>query len=186
MKTCKKKKADEEGKKMRALFCSHNSLPLPLSFLSRTTLKTKPQNPKTLIPNNNKPRWESRLHASPKGFQSSKSSEKPGRSNPDPDDDPPIPQEVFERMMGRIVVSVGTPLGLGVAILKLLEVLKDRNVWDVPLWVPFLTTLVTFGSSALGIAYGSLSTNLDPTKTNSVFGLEEAKENWVEMWKEEK
>ncbi|CAA7035347.1 unnamed protein product [Microthlaspi erraticum] len=169
---------------MRALLCSQPSV--PLSFLSRTTLKTKPQNPRTLIPDNNKPRWESRLHASPKGFQSSRSTEKPGRSDPDPDDDPPIPQEVFERMMGRIVVSVGTPLGLGVAILKLLEVLKDRNVWDVPLWVPFLTTLVTFGSSALGIAYGSLSTNLDPTKTNSVFGLEEAKENWVEMWKEEK
>lgn len=165
---------------MRALLCSHHSL--PLSSLSRTILKTKPQNPKTLIPNN-KPRWESRLHASPKGFQSSRNSEKPGRS--DPEDDPPIPQEVFERMMGRIVVSVGTPLGLGVAILKLLEVLKDKNVWDVPLWVPFLTTLVTFGASALGIAYGSLSTNLDPTKTNSRFGLKEAKENWVEMWKEE-
>ncbi|VVB15745.1 unnamed protein product [Arabis nemorensis] len=129
---------------------------------------------------------ETRLHASPKGFQSSRSSEKPDRSGPDPEDDPPIPQEVFERMMGRIVVSVGTPLGLGVAILKLFDVLKDRNVWDVPLWVPFLTTLVTFGASALGIAYGSLSTNLDPTKTNSVFGLDEVKENWVEMWKEEK
>ncbi|XP_010482653.1 PREDICTED: uncharacterized protein PAM68-like [Camelina sativa] len=168
---------------MRALLCSHNFL--PLSSLSRTTLNTKPQNPKTLI-SNNRPRWESKLHAGPKGFQSTKSSEKPGRPDPDPeDDDPPIPQEVFERMMGRIVVSVGTPLGLGVAILKILEVVKDRHVWDVPLWVPFLTTLVTFGSSALGIAYGSLSTNLDPTKTNSVFGLKEAKENWVEMWKED-
>ncbi|CAL9243283.1 unnamed protein product [Arabidopsis halleri] len=162
---------------MRALLCSHHLL--PLSSFSRTTLKTKLQNPKTLIPNN-KPRWESKLHAGPKGFQSTKSSENPG-----PEDDPPIPQEVFERMMGRIVVSVGTPLGLGVAILKILEVLKDRNLWDVPLWVPFLTTLVTFGSSALGIAYGSLSTNLDPTKTNSLFGLKEAKENWVEMWKED-
>ncbi|XP_010445240.1 PREDICTED: uncharacterized protein PAM68-like [Camelina sativa] len=168
---------------MRALLCSHNLL--PLSSLSRTTVNTKPQNPKTLI-SNNRPRWESKLHAGPKGFQSTKSSENPGRPDPDPeDDDPPIPQEVFERMMGRIVVSVGTPLGLGVAILKILEVVKDRHVWDVPLWVPFLTTLVTFGSSALGIAYGSLSTNLDPTKTNSVFGLKEAKENWVEMWKED-
>ncbi|CAH2070205.1 unnamed protein product [Thlaspi arvense] len=168
---------------MKALLCSHHLLPLS-SSCSRTFLKTKLQNPKTRIPNNTR-RHESRLQASPKGFQSSKSTEKPGRPDPDPEDDPPIPQEVFERMMGRIVVSVGTPLGLGVAILKLLEFLKDKNVWDVPLWVPFLTTLVTFGASALGIAYGSLSTNLDPTKTNSVFGLEEAKENWVEMWKEE-
>lgn len=157
---------------MRALLCSHHSP--PLSFLSRTILKSKPQDPKTLISSNNRIRCESRLHASPKGFQPS-----------DPEDDPPIPQEVFERMMGRIVVSVGTPLGLGVAVLKLLDILKDKNVWDVPLWVPFLTTLVTFGASALGIAYGSLSTNLDPTKTNSLFGLEEAKENWVEMWKED-
>ncbi|KAL1206734.1 hypothetical protein V5N11_027292 [Cardamine amara subsp. amara] len=169
---------------MRALLCTHHLL--PLSTISRTTLKTKPQNPKSLVPNN-KPRWESKLYAGPKGFQSSRSSEKPVRPDPDPeDDDRPIPQEVFEKMMGRIVVSVGTPLGLGVAILKLLEVLKDKNVWDVPLWVPFLTTLVTFGASALGIAYGSLSTNLDPTKAGSLFGLEEAKENWVEMWKEEK
>lgn len=157
---------------MRALLCSHHSP--PLSFLSRTILKSKPQDPKTLISSNNRIRCESRLHASPKGFQPS-----------DPEDDPPIPQEVFERMMGRIVVSVGTPLGLGVAVLKLLDILKDKNVWDVPLWVPFFTTLVTFGASALGIAYGSLSTNLDPTKTNSLFGLEEAKENWVEMWKED-
>ncbi|CAF1898430.1 BnaCnng18230D [Brassica napus] len=157
---------------MRALLCSHHSP--PLSFLSRTIFKSKPQDPKTLISSNNRIRCESRLHASPKGFQPS-----------DPEDDPPIPQEVFERMMGRIVVSVGTPLGLGVAVLKLLDILKDKNVWDVPLWVPFLTTLVTFGASALGIAYGSLSTNLDPTKTNSLFGLEEAKENWVEMWKED-
>ncbi|CAH8307786.1 unnamed protein product [Eruca vesicaria subsp. sativa] len=88
-------------------------------------------------------------------------------------------------MMGRIVVFLGTPLDLGVAILKILDVLKDRNVWDVSLWVMFLTTFVTFGASALGIAYGSLSTNLDPTKTNSLFGLKEAKENWVEMWKDE-
>lgn len=168
---------------MRALLCSHHSP--PLSFLPRTILKSKPQDPKTLISSNNRIRYESRLHASPKGFQPSKNSEKPGKSKPDPEDDPPIPQEVFERMMGRIVVSVGTPLGLGVAVLKLLDILKDKNVWDVPLWVPFLTTLVTFGASALGIAYGSLSTNLDPTKTNSLFGLEEAKENWVEMWKED-
>ncbi|KAF8081282.1 hypothetical protein N665_0895s0007 [Sinapis alba] len=168
---------------MRGLLCSHHTP--PFSFLSRTIPKSKPEDPKTLITSNKKIRYESRLHASPKGFQPSNNSEKPGKSKPDPEDDPPIPQEVFERMMGRIVVSVGTPLGLGVAILKLLDILKDKNVWDVPLWVPFLTTLVTFGASALGIAYGSLSTNLDPTKTNSLFGLEEAKENWVEMWKED-
>ncbi|CAN8302141.1 unnamed protein product [Cochlearia groenlandica] len=170
---------------MRALLCSHHT-PL-LSFLSRRTyLKTKPQNSKTLTLNN-KHIHDSKLHASPKGFQSSRKSEKAGQPDPDPeDDDPPIPQEVFDRMMGRIVVSVGTPLGLGVTILKLLEFLKDKNVWDVPLWVPFLTTLVTFGSSALGIAYGTLSTNLDPTKSNSLLGVDEAKENWVDMWKEDK
>ncbi|CAH8313473.1 unnamed protein product [Eruca vesicaria subsp. sativa] len=168
---------------MRSLLCSHHTS--PLQFLSRTIPKAKTQNPKALIASNNKLRYESMLRASPKGFQPSKNSEKPSKSDADPEDDPPIPQEVFERMMGRIVVSVGAPLGLGVAVLKLLDVLKDRNVWDVPLWVPFLTTLVTFGASTLGIAYGSLSTNLDPTKTNSLFGLEEAKENWVEMWKED-
>ncbi|KAG8492033.1 hypothetical protein CXB51_015764 [Gossypium anomalum] len=34
---------------------------------------------------------------------------------------------------------------------------KERNLWDVPLWLPFLTTFNTFGASTLRIAYGTLS-----------------------------
>ncbi|KAL0304329.1 UNVERIFIED_CONTAM: putative protein PAM68-like [Sesamum radiatum] len=71
---------------------------------------------------------------------------------------------VWERMISRILVSVGVPLGIGFA-LQAFGVLKEQEVWDVPKWLPFLTTFITFGASALGIAYGSLSTSLEQRKT---------------------
>ncbi|XP_010537142.1 PREDICTED: uncharacterized protein PAM68-like [Tarenaya hassleriana] len=172
---------------MRALCCTEKPPPPP-STSSLPRAKAQSQTPsRTLIPKKtNKPRGE-KLHANPKGFaptpkEPSRRSDKPIGSDPD---DPPIPEEVFHKMMVRIVVSVGTPLAVGVAILKILGAMKDRNVWDVPMWVPFSTTLVTFGASALGIAYGSLSTSLDPNRKGSLLGLDEAKENWVEMWKQD-
>ena len=57
--------------------------------------------------------------------------------------------------------------------------------FDVPLWLPFLTTFITFGASTPGIAYGTLSARWDPEKKGSFLGLEKAQRNWVEMWKEE-
>ncbi|KAL2934095.1 Uncharacterized protein RDABS01_017214 [Bienertia sinuspersici] len=88
-------------------------------------------------------------------------------------------------MIRRIVASVGLPLGLGIVMLQVFSIFKEKQLWDVPLWVPFITTFVLFGSSVLGVPYGSLCTSWDPKKKGSVLGFQEAKQNWDEMWKEE-
>lgn len=100
-------------------------------------------------------------------------------------DDDDIPQVVFDRMIVRILVAVATPMALGVGMLTLLGLLKEKGVWDVPVWFPFVTALALFGTSALGIAYGTLSTSLDPEKKGSFWGWEEAQRNWPKLWKEE-
>lgn len=133
-------------------------------------------------------------HASAKGFSTSngsmertskKANEDNNKKNKKNDDNDEIPQEVYNRMIKRILISVGFPMGLGLAFLQLFGVLKENQIWDVPLWIPFITTLFTFGASALGIAYGSLSTSFDAERKESLLGLEEVQRNWVEMWKQE-
>ncbi|XAR53613.1 hypothetical protein NMG60_11022232 [Bertholletia excelsa] len=101
------------------------------------------------------------------------------------DGDEKIPNVVFERMIGRILFHVGAPLATGVAFLKVFDLMKEKQLWEVPLWLPFFTTFLTFGASALGIAFGTLSTSWDPEKKGSLLGFEEAQRNWVEIWKEE-
>lgn len=76
-------------------------------------------------------------------------------------------------------------MAFGVTLLKIFQAIKEQNLWDVPIWLPFFTTFLTFGASTVGIAYGTLSTSLDPEKKGSLFGWEDAQKNWVEMWKEE-
>ncbi|CAN0891750.1 Uncharacterized protein PAM68-like [Linum grandiflorum] len=88
-------------------------------------------------------------------------------------------------MTARIFVAVGVPMGFGLGLLSLIGYVKERNLADLPMWIPFMTTLFTFSVSIMGIAYGGLSTSLDKDKKGSWLGFEEAKENWVEMWKEE-
>ncbi|GFP81020.1 uncharacterized protein pam68-like [Phtheirospermum japonicum] len=88
-------------------------------------------------------------------------------------------------MISRILFYVGVPLAIGFAFLQLFGVAKEQNLWDVPKWLPFLTTFITFGASALGIAFGSLSTSLDADEEGSFLGFEQVGKNWGEMWKEE-
>ncbi|XVF53528.1 hypothetical protein PTKIN_Ptkin05aG0106200 [Pterospermum kingtungense] len=141
----------------------------------------------TIIKNQNQPSSTEKLQANAKGFASkppAPSKENAANKNNNGDDEQ-VPQVVFERMIARILVSVGVPLATGLVLLHLFGVAKEQNLWDVPLWLPFLTTFITFGASALGIAYGTLSASWDPEKKGSFLGLEEAQRNWVEMWKEE-
>ncbi|TYK23016.1 putative Sterol regulatory element-binding protein cleavage-activating protein [Cucumis melo var. makuwa] len=105
--------------------------------------------------------------------------------NNNEDDDDEIPEAVYSRIITRILAFVGIPMAFGVTLLKIFQAIKEQNLWDVPIWVPFFTTFLTFGASTMGIAYGTLSTSLDPEKKGSVVGWEEAQKNWVEMWKEE-
>lgn len=110
-------------------------------------------------------------------------SSKSNRSGGDNEDE--IPQVVFQRIIVRILFFVGTPMALGVGVLFLLSALKQQHVWDVPLWLPYLTIILGFGTSALGITYGSLSTSWDPERKGSLLGWEEAQKNWPELWKED-
>lgn len=134
-----------------------------------------------------------RLHDGAKGFTSRPKGGEPaarkgstsGKKSGEDDDDDKIPDVVWERMIKRILSYVGVPLVIGFALLKGFDVVIERGMWKVPLWLPFLTTLITFGASALGIAYGSLSTSLNEAEEGSLLGFEQVQKNWVEMWKED-
>ncbi|PIA34286.1 hypothetical protein AQUCO_03800107v1 [Aquilegia coerulea] len=126
---------------------------------------------------------ESSITTSKKGRQSSITrNENEGKNDDDQDDK--ISQVVWDRMILRILVYVGTPMATGIALLGVFNVLTEQNIY-FPKWLPFLTTLLAFGTSTLGIAYGTLSTSLDPDKKGSLFGWEQVQQNWPEMWKEE-
>ena len=148
-----------------------------------------PLNPKS--PTLHHRKWKVRAEA--KGFNGPQSSSQERKNAPvetirrnvGDDDDEKIPEVVFERMIARILFYVGAPMATGIAFLQVFGVLKEQNLWDVPIWLPFLTTFVTFGASALGIAYGTLSTSWDPERKGSLLGFEEAQKNWVDMWREE-
>ncbi|XP_062120323.1 uncharacterized protein PAM68-like [Humulus lupulus] len=104
-------------------------------------------------------------------------------SNAGPEEE--VPQVVFNRMMVRILVSVGVPMATGLALLKIFEIGKEQGLLVVPVWVALLTTFLTFGVSSFGIAYGALSTSWDAESDGSLLGFEEAQKNWVDMWREE-
>ncbi|KAA3476431.1 protein PAM68, chloroplastic [Gossypium australe] len=67
------------------------------------------------------------------------------KSSNNNNEDEEVPQVVFERMMARILASVGVPMATGLALLHLFGVAKERNLWDVPLWLPFLATNSSYG-----------------------------------------
>lgn len=100
-------------------------------------------------------------------------------------DDDEIPQAVFDRILQRILFTVGIPMASGVALLNVYDALKRGRGVEVPSWVQLLTILLSFGTSALGIAYGTLSASWDPDKEGSLLGIDEARTNWPELWKDE-
>ncbi|XP_043713481.1 uncharacterized protein PAM68-like [Telopea speciosissima] len=104
----------------------------------------------------------------------------------DDDDNDTIPKVIFKRMMVRILFFVGSLMGIGLAMLQVFDELNEQQVWDVPLWLPFLMASLAFGTSGVGLAYGTLSTSWDPEKKGSLLGWEEAQQKWPELWKEER
>lgn len=105
--------------------------------------------------------------------------------NSEVDDDDELPQPVFDRILRRIAFTVGLPMASGVALLNVYDALKRGQGVVVPSWVPLLTILVAFGTSALGIAYGTLSASWDPDREGSLLGIDEARANWPVLWQEE-
>lgn len=175
---------------MKTIFC----LEQPYLFTNLSPLKPK-------LPTLLQPRTTTtfKVHAKAKGFGVTpnkvqekesgvpkKSYQTPKENNAEEDDDDDkIPQVVLDRLIVRILVYVGVPLLTGMVMLQGFSVVKEQNMVDVPVWLPYLTLFITFGASTLGIAIGALSTSWDPDKKGSFIGFEEAQRNWIEMWKEE-
>ncbi|KAB1204905.1 hypothetical protein CJ030_MR7G015261, partial [Morella rubra] len=177
---------------MKTLICSFRLPPLNLA-------KPPPWKPKSpILHPTTTPTLKHRLSslkrvANAKGFtgapaasikDSTKNSNKTNNDDDDDDDDE-LPRVVIDRIIARILAFVGVPMGAGLALLYIFGFVKEQHIWDFPLWIPFLTTLLTFGASTMGIAYGALSTSWDPERKGSVLGLEEAQKNWVQVWREE-
>ncbi|GLJ11560.1 hypothetical protein SUGI_0171110 [Cryptomeria japonica] len=98
------------------------------------------------------------------------------------DGDGVIPEIVTNRMIKRMGVSVGIPLAIGLTFFPLFYYMKKVLKWSVPDWLPFITSFITFGSAALGISYGIMSTSWDPLRDGSFLGWTEAQKNWPVFW----
>ncbi|XP_065869212.1 uncharacterized protein PAM68-like [Euphorbia lathyris] len=136
-------------------------------------------------------KWQQNANA--KGFTSKKPPpikqpklefEIPKIQNSGGEDEEEIPRDVFNRLILRVCVCVGVPMVLGYGFLSIFGALREQG-YDVPKWMPFLSSFLTFGASCFGIPYGALSTSLDPDRKGSVLGFDEAQKHWVEMWEEE-
>jgi hypothetical protein len=101
------------------------------------------------------------------------------------DEEEELPQPVFDRILRRIMFAVAVPMASGVALLNGYDALKRGQGLEVPTWVPLLTILLAFGTSALGIAYGTLSASWDPDREGSLLGIDEVRANWPVLWQEE-
>ncbi|KAL3038500.1 hypothetical protein AAZX31_01G136200 [Glycine max] len=93
-----------------------------------------------------------------------------------------IPEVVTNRMMSRMAVSVGIPLGIGLLFFPFFYYLKVGLKIDVPTWVPFIVSFFFFGSALLGVSYGIVSSSWDPLREGSFWGWTEAQKNWPVFW----
>ncbi|KAH0459310.1 hypothetical protein IEQ34_012124 [Dendrobium chrysotoxum] len=93
-----------------------------------------------------------------------------------------IPEVVTNRMMQRMGLSVGIPLGIGLLFFPFFYYLKVAVKLDVPNWIPLLVSFFFFGASLLGVSYGIVSASWDPLREGSVLGWNEARRNWPVFW----
>ncbi|KAI3508333.1 hypothetical protein L1887_23339 [Cichorium endivia] len=157
-----------------------------------TTSPSFHRQPKISTPNKNSsqiPTKSWKINAKAKGFngetaQKQKLIAKEENKKKKEDADDKIEDVVMERIITRILFNVGIPLVTGLGLLQVFSVIKENNLWQIPRWLPFLTTFITFGASTLGIVYGTLSTSWDADKKGSILGFEEARKNWENMWEE--
>ncbi|XP_020681610.1 protein PAM68, chloroplastic [Dendrobium catenatum] len=98
------------------------------------------------------------------------------------DDAGTIPEVVTNRMMQRMGLSVGIPLGIGLLFFPFFYYLKVAVKLDVPNWIPLLVSFFFFGASLLGVSYGIVSASWDPLREGSVLGWNEARRNWPVFW----
>ncbi|CAI8583223.1 unnamed protein product [Vicia faba] len=93
-----------------------------------------------------------------------------------------IPEVVTNRMIGRMGLSVGIPLSIGLLFFPFFYYLKVGLKIDVPTWVPFIVSFIFFGTALLGVSYGIVSASWDPLREGSLLGWTEAQKNWPVFW----
>lgn len=140
---------------IKSVVCSQNYSP----YLHHTKLPPNPNKINLYQNTNNHSQKQWKFHANAaKGFSGStpmketattKKTSNNKRNKKDEDEDEEIPQVVFDRMISRILISVGVPMAAGFASLYVFGFLKAQQLWDVPASVQFLTIFVTFGTSTL-------------------------------------
>lgn len=89
-----------------------------------------------------------------------------------------IPEVVTNRILKRLLFTVGAPMLLGLGFFPLFYYLKVIQKVDLPEWVPLISSVSLFGAAGLGISYGVISTSWDPEREGSLLGWKEAKANW--------
>ncbi|KAH7659006.1 PAM68-like protein [Dioscorea alata] len=131
---------------------------------------------------------------SPKGFGPPSQTNKPKQKHTKPDEDDDdgyengakeddtIPEVVTNRMMRRMGLSIGIPLGVGLLFFPFFYYLKVVAKIDVPTWIPFIVSFFFFGSALLGVSYGIVSASWDPLREGSLLGWNEARRNWPVFW----
>ena len=101
-----------------------------------------------------------------------------GNADMEEEGDDVIPEVVTERMLQRIGVTVGIPLAVGILFFPLYYYLKVVKKVEIPDWLPFITSLGTFGFAGFGISYGVISSSWDPNREGTFWGWKEAQLNW--------
>jgi hypothetical protein len=108
--------------------------------------------------------------------------QQPGDAEDEDPEDDVVPEVVTNRMLQRIMFTVGIPFAIGVAFFGLYYYLKAIKKVDIPEWLPLFTSFLTFGSAGAGITYGVLSASWDPKREGSMLGWKEAQLNWPVFW----
>ncbi|KAG2442040.1 hypothetical protein HYH02_009832 [Chlamydomonas schloesseri] len=87
------------------------------------------------------------------------------------------PQVVVDRMFRRILVFTGVPVFTGMALFPLFYYLRVVMDIEYPLWIVYVSQVLTFGGGLFGITYGALSASWDPTREGSAMGWSEMQAN---------
>ncbi|KAJ4773806.1 PAM68-like protein (DUF3464) [Rhynchospora pubera] len=173
----------------------HVHLQSPPTWLKRNSIITQPIIPSTFSPLIQKRKLRTNeLHAKRRRVSDPAVSvsemkrvpkeEKPQENRIAKNDDE-IPKPVFDRMLQRIAIAVGLPIGLGMSMIFIIDKAVKEQGLEFPAWAALFIVLVSFGTGSLGMAYGTLSASWDPDKEGSFLGFEQIQKNWPVLWKEE-
>ncbi|EFN56986.1 hypothetical protein CHLNCDRAFT_143598 [Chlorella variabilis] len=88
-----------------------------------------------------------------------------------------VPEVVTNRMLRRVILFMGTPVFGGILLFPFFYWLKIKQGVDLPNWVAYLSSSLTFGGGLLGISYGIMSASWDPRREGSLLGWTEFQAN---------